>query len=63
MYTYRSVFMYSTGYSGQIVIKREFSGQIIGEKNIQISNVIKIRPAAAELFCTYREIVGRTDRQ
>jgi hypothetical protein len=36
-------------YSCQILIKLEFSGQSI-EKNIQISNMMKIRPVGAELF-------------
>jgi len=37
----------------------EFSRQIFREKNIQISNFMKIRPVGAELF----HVDGWTDRQ
>jgi hypothetical protein len=43
------IFMYSTLYSCPILRKLEFSRQIF-EKNTQISNFMKIRPAGAELF-------------
>ena len=36
-------------YSGRILIKIEFSRQIL-EKNLQISNLMKIRQVGAELF-------------
>jgi len=49
--------MQSTQYSGQILIKLEFSPQIL-EKITKISNFIKIRSVGAELF----NLDGRTDR-
>jgi len=45
----------STRYSSQILIKLDFSRQIL--KNTQISNLIKIRPVGAEWF----HADGRTD--
>jgi hypothetical protein len=45
------VFMQSTQYCCQILIKLEFSRQIFEKKNnTQISNFMKIRPMVAELF-------------
>jgi hypothetical protein len=49
------VFMWSTVYFYQILIKREFSGRIF-EKYPRILNFMKIHPVGAELFHTY----GRT---
>jgi hypothetical protein len=43
------VFMWRTSYSCHVLIKLEFSRQIF-EKNIQIPNLIKIRPVGAEFF-------------
>jgi hypothetical protein len=40
--------MYYTRYSCPILMKHEFSQQIL--ENIQISNFMKIRPAGAESF-------------
>ena len=42
------VFMWSTRYSCQILMKLEFSRQIF--ENTQILNFMKYRPVAAELF-------------
>jgi hypothetical protein len=47
--------MYITHYSCQIVMKLE--------KNVQISNLMKIRPMVAELFHADRRTEGRTDGQ
>ena len=52
--------MYGTGYSGQILMKREFFRQIF-EKH---SNFMKIRPVRTELFHAVGRVEGRTiDRQ
>jgi hypothetical protein len=40
--------MYTAGYSRRILTEQEFSRQIC--ENTQMSNFIKIRPVAAELF-------------
>jgi hypothetical protein len=41
--------MYIALYSGQILMKYEFSGQSL-EKNHQLSNFMKIRPVGDEMF-------------
>jgi len=38
--------------SCQILIKLEFSGHIFENKNIQITNIMKIRPVGAEFLHT-----------
>jgi len=51
------VFIESTRYCSQIVVKLKFSRQIF--INIQTSNFMKIRPVEAELF----HADGRTDKK
>ena len=54
-----SLFMYSTGYYCQIVIKLKYSLQFV--QKILISNFMKIRLFGTELFCVERERDGWTD--
>jgi hypothetical protein len=58
-YKYKYVFVYSTGYSGQILMKLEFSRQMF-ERD---SDFMKIRPVRTELFHVDGRVEGRTDRQ
>ena len=54
---HRFVFMSGACFSCHILMKLEFSGQIL-EKNIPISNFMKNHPMSADLF----NADGRTDR-
>ena len=54
-----NVFIWSTLYSRQIIMKLEFSREIFEKKS---SNFITIRPVRAELFHAYRQTDGSTWR-
>jgi len=55
------VFMYSTGYSGHILINVNFSSRI--SNNLQISNCLKIRTLGDELFLVDTQTDIQTYRQ
>ena len=57
-YDKKSIFMYSTSYSCQILMKLDFLNIYIFLKNTQISNFTTVRPVGAELF----HAEWRTDR-
>ena len=57
------VFVQSTLYIRQILIKLEFYRQIFEKKNTQIQNFTKIRPVRAEVFKADRQTDGRTGRR
>jgi hypothetical protein len=49
-------------YSCRILMKLEFSGQIL-EKNILLSNLMRIRPVGTQLFRASRQTDAQTGRQ
>jgi hypothetical protein len=56
-----NVFMWSSRYACQILIKLEFSWQIL-KKIIQLSDFMKILPVRDEMFHAERRTDGRTDK-